>query len=314
MSVLLVIDDSKPIRDEVKKIFAMTSFFDVILEANNGIEGFKLLINNDVDIILCDVIMPSIDGFKFLTMMKAKPEYTDLPVIMLTGEQSPEKKIEGLNRGASDYVTKPFDAGELVARVQVQLKLKRLQDELKKSNALLKKLSSTDVLTKIHNRRNLMEMLDAEFERANRYGNYLSLLMVDIDHFKNVNDTYGHQMGDEVLSGLGDILRETKRKNDMPGRYGGEEFIVILPHSDPGGSLIVAERLREHVEQKEFKDSVSDPLPLKITISIGVATFPAPNIKSAAELIKRADEALYEAKETGRNKVVVAESSCVLPT
>ncbi len=161
MATLLIIDDSASVREEIKKTLGMTGIFDTILEATNGIEGFKLLVNNTVDLVVCDVVMPSIDGFKFLTMMKSKPEYTDLPVIMLTGEQSTEKKIKGLEQGASDYVIKPFDPGELVARIKVQLKLKYLQDELKKSNALLKELSNTDALTRLHNRRNIMELLDA---------------------------------------------------------------------------------------------------------------------------------------------------------
>lgn len=305
MAILLIIDDSKTVREEIKKIISKLSVFDTILEANNGIEGFKLLINNPVDLVFCDVVMPSIDGFKFLTMMKAKPEYADLPVIMLTGEQSSEKKIEGLERGASDYVTKPFDHGELLARAKVQLKIKTLQDELKKSNMLLTELSNTDALTKLNNRRHIMELLENEFDRAIRYETFLSVLMLDIDHFKNINDTLGHQIGDYVLRELGGILKDVNRKSDLPGRYGGEEFIIVLPHSDSKGAALVAQRLREKIEEAKFEDNDKNRIP--VTVSIGVGTYPAAGVSSYAELIKKADDALYRAKGNGRNRVEVSE-------
>jgi diguanylate cyclase (GGDEF)-like protein len=304
MATLLIIDDSKKIREQIKEALTLTSIFDDVLEANNGIEGFKLLIDNKVDLVICDVVMPSIDGFKFLTMTKSRQEYADLPIIMLTGEASMEKKIEGLEKGASDYLTKPFDGGELIARVKVQLKLKGLQDELKKSNVLLKDLSNTDSLTKLNNRRYIMEILESEFERGLRYESFLSILMIDLDHFKDINDKYGHQTGDRILSEIGDILNKVRRKSDYPGRYGGEEFIVVLPHSDQTGAKSLAERLRQKIEDHPFISPASDTI--QLTVSIGTATYPAAGIHSAAELIKEADRALYQAKEAGRNKVVVS--------
>ncbi|MFC1856164.1 diguanylate cyclase [Thermodesulfobacteriota bacterium] len=310
MATLLIIDDSQSVRDQIKEALSYTSIFDAVLEANNGIEGFKLLIDNPVDLVVCDVIMPAIDGFKFLTMTKSRPEYVDLPIIMLTGEASMDKKIEGLSKGASDYLIKPFDGGELIARIKVQLKIKFLQDELKKSNSLLKELSNTDSLTKLHNRRFIMELLETEFERGLRYESFLSVLMLDIDHFKNINDTYGHQAGDEILKKIGDILNDVRRKSDLPGRYGGEEFIIVLPHSDNTGARSLAERIRSQVEEYDFEDA--DGTNIKVTVSIGTATYPAIGVHSSAELIKKADDALYEAKAGGRNMVVANENNKVV--
>jgi diguanylate cyclase (GGDEF)-like protein len=306
MATLLIVDDSEKIRDQIKDTLSLSDIFETVLEASDGIEGFKLLIDNDVDIVICDVVMPSIDGFKFLTMTKARPEYADLPIIMLTGESSTEKKIKGLNKGASDYLTKPFDSSELIARIKVQLKIKGLQDELKKSNILLKKLSNTDALTRLHNRRYIMELFETEFKRGLRYESFLSILMLDIDHFKKVNDNHGHQTGDAILREIGGILKSAKRNCDLPGRYGGEEFIMVLPHSDNEGARSLAERIRKRVENYPFKDENKEAL--SITISIGVATYPAPGIHSTADLVKKADDALYKAKQTGRNRVVFAES------
>lgn len=306
MATLLIIDDSQKVRDQIKEALSYADIFDNVLEADNGIHGFKLLIENPVDLVVCDVIMPSIDGFKFLTMTKTRPEYADLPIIMLTGEASMEKKIEGLSKGASDYLVKPFDGGELIARVKVQLKIKFLQDELKKSNELLKNLSNTDSLTNLHNRRHIMELLETEFERGLRYESFLSVLMLDIDHFKQINDTYGHQAGDKILNDIGAILEDVRRKSDLPGRYGGEEFIFVLPHSDTTGASSLAERIRSKVEDYPFKKP--DGTSIKVTLSVGAATYPSAGVHTSAELIKKADTALYSAKAQGRNRVVIANS------
>ena len=184
----------------------MPALCDRILQAGDGIEAFKLLLGTPVDLILCDLEMPRIDGFKLLGMIAGNEKLRDIPVIMLTGHGDRELKIKLLGQGASDYVTKPFDAGELIARVKVQLKIKSLQDELKKSNERLKQLSNTDPLTLIYNRRYMMNMLEKEMQRAERKGSHLSLVMIDIDHFKHVNDKYGHQGGDQVLVALAELL------------------------------------------------------------------------------------------------------------
>ncbi|MBT1073797.1 diguanylate cyclase [Geobacter grbiciae] len=297
---VLVIDDSDTLREEILRTLKGVSLFDVYLEAGDGLDGFKVLLNNRVDLVLCDLEMPRMDGFRFLTMMRAREEFQDLPVIILTGREDRDTKIRGLEQGASDFVTKPFDTGELVARVRVQLKMKGLQDELKRSNEMLRTLSITDPLTHLHNRRHLMEMVDKEFQRSSRKGAPLSLVILDIDYFKKINDTYGHQEGDRVLTILADIVRRRLRSYDLAARYGGEEFVLLLPETPVHEALSIAERLRLEVQEHVFDGSLQG---LVITISLGVATYPSSRVESIDSLFRQADEALYRAKQGGRNRV-----------
>lgn len=297
---ILIIDDSDKVREQIVQTLKGVSLFDSYHEAKDGIDGFKSLINIPVDLILCDLEMPRMDGFKFISMVRAREELKDIPVIMLTGREDRELKIKGLEQGASDYVTKPFDAGELVARVKVQLKLKALQDELKRSNELLKELSNTDPLTRLYNRRYLMETLGREFQRAIRKKENLSLVLLDIDHFKNINDAYGHQEGDVVLTAVAEVAQAGLRRYDIAARYGGEEFILVLPETPITEGMAVADRLRKDVQDITFPFPMEN---LTVTISLGVATYPSERIDCVDSLIRQADEALYRAKQNGRNRV-----------
>ena len=218
---VLIIDDSEAIRRRVEQILGAQDIFEIFLKASNGIEGFKLLLNNPVDIILCDLMMPGIDGFKFLSLKQTKAEYNEVPVIMLTGEEDVRAKVRGLEAGASDYLTKPFHDEELVARVKVHLKIKTLQSELRDKNARLETLTRTDELTSVNNRRFFMETLRAEYLRSERYRAPLVYAMVDIDHFKRVNDTHGHLVGDRALVAVAQVLQKAVRLQDVLGRYGG---------------------------------------------------------------------------------------------
>ncbi|GAM09230.1 response regulator PleD [Geobacter sp. OR-1] len=306
MSVnMLIIDDSDKVREQIIHTLQSVSFCDQYLEARDGLEGFKILIDNPtIDLILCDLEMPRMDGFKFITMVRSRDDLKSIPVIILTARETRELKIKGLEQGASDYVTKPFDPGELVARVKVQLKLKLLQDELKRSNEMLKELSNTDPLTQLFNRRYMMEVLDREIQRTARKGSPISILLIDIDHFKKVNDTYGHQLGDVVLVNVANVIRKYLRTYDVAARYGGEEFVAILPETPLDEAITVAERIRAATQQSSFSNKLQS---LKITISIGVATFPMPGLDSVDDLIRIADEGLYRAKSEGRNRVITLQ-------
>jgi len=273
--------------------------------ASNGIEGFKLMLKNQVDVVLCDLEMPNIDGFKFLTLLQSKTQFNEIPILMLTGNEDIGAKVKALSAGASDYLTKPFHDEELVARVKVHIKIKMLQDELREKNKCLEELSNTDGLTKVANRRYLMELTELEFMRAQRYQTWLAFVMCDLDHFKALNDRHGHQVGDHALITVATILREGLRKPDIVGRYGGEEFALILPETNTEGAIFVAERYRTMIEDIKF---TSTNEPLKLTASFGVVGYPNPDIDSVDALIRKADEALYAAKEAGRNCVVAARS------
>jgi len=301
---VLIIDDSPTLRRQVISILEPAGLFARHHEADNGIEGFKLLLTGTPDVVLCDLEMPGMDGLKFLDMRNAREELRDVPVILLTGREEPEQKIKGLERGASDYVTKPFDAGELIARVKVQLKIKRLQDDLKEQNRKLEELSNTDPLTQLANRRSLMQSLKQEFQRSERTGHRLPLIMADIDHFKRINDTYGHQQGDAVLKAVAGAIRNQLRDYDLAARFGGEEFALTLPETELAQAAQVAERIRQTVASINLGGALAD---LRLTISLGVACCPAPQIAGIDDLIRVADDALYVAKREGRNQVVVAD-------
>lgn len=301
---VLIIDDSETVRARVQEALGNSDVATRFLFAKDGIEGFKLLLNNAVDLILCDVVMPGIDGFKFLSLKRSKPEFSEIPVIMLTGTAADVKaKVKGLESGAHDYVTKPFDEQELVARVRVHLKIKALQDELREKNQRLEELSNTDGLTKVTNRRHFMELLDLEFLRARRYGTELSYVMVDIDHFKSINDQHGHQVGDVALVTVASVLREDLRKHDVIGRYGGEEFVLMLPQTALDGARVVAERYRKRIEDAVIQ---AGDLTLRVTASLGVSSTALAGADTVDELARLADAALYQAKREGRNRVIIA--------
>ena len=297
---VLVVDDSQSARLHIINILKQISPLKSFHEAGGATAGFKLLLNRPVDIVICDLEMPGMDGFKFLNLVSTREEIRKIPVIMVTGREDQETKIKGLEFGASDYVTKPFDPDELVARVKVQLKIKSLQDSLKKNNELLLNLSNTDPLTQLFNRRYLTEALDNELMRSARVSSPLALLMLDIDHFKRVNDTYGHQGGDRVLVAMAELLRGHLRPYDVAARFGGEEFALILPGTGLPQALEVAGRLREAAERLSFSGNLQD---LKLTVSLGAAAFPFANVKTVDDLIREADYALYGAKRGGRNRV-----------
>ena len=219
---------------------------------------------------------------------------------MLTSQAEPADKVKGLQMGAFDYVTKPFDEGELLARVDIQLQLKELREALQEKNRQLQEMANRDGLTGLYNHRYFHEQLSKDFLRARRYHESLSCVLLDIDHFKKFNDTYGHQTGDVVLTNLGHVIEDSIRDSDFAARYGGEEFALILYHADGSEAVYVAERLRRMVEDYWVHDKGNV---LHITISIGVATFPHKAIHDSKELVECADKALYNAKENGRNRV-----------
>lgn len=300
---VLIIDDSETVREKIIQTLESRDLFSRFYQAEDGLDGFKKLLASPVDIVLCDIEMPRMDGFKFLGMMKGRPEISDTPVIILTGNDEREMKLKGLEQGACDFITKPFDPEELVARMKVHLKIKHLQDDLKRSNELLLELSNTDHLTGLFNRRFLMECLDKEVQRARRKDGLVAILMLDIDHFKRINDTYGHLQGDVVLQKVALHIQKELRSYDIAARYGGEEFVTILPDTTLKEAFNVADRIRLSVQSMRFAGDLSNE---RVTVSLGVAVFPAPGLNDIDSLLRAADDALYHAKERGRNRVVVS--------
>jgi len=300
MARILIIDDSKLILHVAKTILNKQGH--QVLLAEDGNIGLQTAATEHPDLILLDLILPGIDGYEVCQRIKKGDATSEIPVIMLTSKTEAADKVRGLEMGASDYVTKPFDEGELIARVNIHLQIRELHESLKEKNRQLKEMANRDGLTGLYNHRYFQEMISKDFQRAVRYHESLSCVMFDIDHFKKFNDNYGHQAGDMVLKTLGDLIEELVRDSDLSARYGGEEFVLLMYHTAPKEALMVAERLRKSVEQHKFQ---VDNLTLAVAISVGVASFPHPEIVDAKTLIECADKALYRAKGEGRNRVVV---------
>ena len=283
--------------------------------ANDGDVALQSIEANPPDLVLLDVMMPTIDGTEVARRVKENRSLPFIPIIMQTALDATEHKVKGLNAGADDYITKPIEFAELGARVRSMLRIKRLQEELERksgeladanrqleeANRKLLHMSQTDGLTGLRNRRYIEERLDEMFEHSRRLHEPLACLLCDLDKFKSVNDTHGHQVGDAVLRQFARILEGEAREIDKVGRYGGEEFIVLLPGTPLDSALTFAERVRKAVEDHTF---VFEGGTLKRTASFGVSGWPHPAISHCESLIKTADDALYVAKETGRNKVV----------
>ncbi len=279
--------------------------------AKDGQEALDQVDKVCPDLILLDVMMPKIDGIEVVRRLKARTAADELPfipVIMQTALDSTENKVEGLDAGADDYITKPINFAELEARVNSLLRIKALQSslsarekELRELNDKLRQISLTDGLTQIENRRSLEDRLNEMWQHSVRLHEPIAVVMCDIDKFKSVNDQYGHQAGDAVLKEFAQILRNEAREIDRVGRYGGEEFLLILPGTVLDAAMTFAERLREKVAKHTFNYSGGT---LCRTMSCGVAGSPHPRIKDQEALLKASDEALYVAKETGRNRVI----------
>jgi diguanylate cyclase (GGDEF)-like protein len=298
---ILIIEDEALIRRKIRSTLESDGGFDPLFEADDGLSGFKVMMDQAVDLVVCDLVMPRFDGIKFLQLKASRPELANVPVIILTAETDPERKAEILGRGASDYVNKPFHDKELLARVRIHHKLKVLQDELREKNQLLETLSITDPLTLLFNRRYLMDRLEEQLARTARYGTAVSVVMIDLDRFKSINDTYGHPMGDEVLRNTSRLLRDEVRAVDVAARFGGEEFVLVLPQTDLEGAVKMAETLRKKIE------SLTHHLggqALRATASFGVACSLAGGAALTPDgLLERADSALFAAKRGGRNRV-----------
>lgn len=300
---VLVVDDSPAICAALRHTLGTLKMFDRIETASDGFAAYQALVARSFDVVLCDLNMPRCDGIGFLRLRAANAALHGLPVIVLTGSTDNEHKIAALELGACDYVGKAAAPAELAARLAVHLRLKQTHDDLMRKSAELERLCNTDALTGLANRRSLRESLDAELTRAARYGRTVSFAMLDVDRFKHLNDTYGHPAGDHVLIRLGALLAESVRKNDIVGRYGGEEIALILPETGLHGAGVLAERVRRSIADQRI---VWEGQQLQVTASIGVASIGVGQAETADSLIRAADRALYRAKASGRDRVVMA--------
>ncbi|NWF99297.1 MAG: diguanylate cyclase [Nitrospirae bacterium] len=307
-SILLVEDDK--IQAQKTREYLEASGYDVIL-AENGKSALKIAKTENIELILLDRILPDMDGSEVCRWLRLNKDTRSIPIIMLTVKGSVMERVDGLEAGADDYLPKPYNEIELNARIYASLRTKYLRDELKEKNRQLEEVLSkveilaiTDPLTEIYNRRHFSLIIQKEFARTLRYNSPLSCLMVDIDHFKDINDNFGHSAGDIVLKEIAQNIKNCLRKVDTIARWGGEEFVALLPGTKKEDAFIVASRILRSIS--EFKYTGINK---QITASIGIATIPELKINSAEKLIDASDIALYKAKNKGRNRIEIVEQT-----
>jgi diguanylate cyclase (GGDEF)-like protein len=287
---LLIIDDSPDILELVTIWLAEEplEFF----SCGTGSEGIAQAARLSPDLILLDVDMPDIDGFEVCRRLKSDPATAQIPIVFLTGASSTDEKLRGLEQGAVDYVTKPFEPAELRARVRISLRTKALVDMLSRTAML-------DGLTGLFNRAYFDRRLDQNLSLLARGGMPFGCLLLDVDHFKSINDRFGHPFGDRVLKSIGSALTCGCRCEDVVCRYGGEEFVVLTATTIHGGIKALAERLRLAIEQILFSHEGQR---VQVTCSIGGSDT---TVGAPEKIVTRADQCLYHAKHTGRNRVVI---------
>ncbi len=263
--------------------------------------------SGDYDIIIMSTALCNVDGLRLASQVKSQEETRNVPLIVLVDEDDSRLMLKALEMGINDYMAMPIDKNEMVARVKTQIRRKRYQDALKSQYQKSVSMAVTDGLTGLYNRHFLNNHLDNMVRQSVKNGKKLAIMIMDMDHFKSVNDTYGHDVGDKVLKQLAAMILRISRTTDLAARYGGEEFVVLMPETDEQSAINAANRMRETVEKTPFIIGDNGET-LNRTLSIGVATS-HPDGDSAESMLKRADEALYSAKRNGRNQVKVAKQS-----
>jgi diguanylate cyclase (GGDEF)-like protein len=300
---ILLVEDDK-LQAKVTKEYLEDAGYEIVW-VQNGASAIKTAKTGSFDVIVLDLVLPDIGGNEVCRWLKHDKDTQNIPIIILSAKGSAKERVVGLETGADDYLSKPYDPSELKARINASLRTKVLQDELRKKNRQLEEvlsqmetLSMTDQLTGLFNRRAFLTVFEKEFSRTKRYNHSASCLMIDIDHFKRINDTYGHNTGDEVLRELSQVMLNCLRKADTVARWGGEEFIILLPETSKKDALLIASRILTSVSNFKFSS-----LPGQVTVSIGLAGIPEPDIDTTDKLIAASDNALYQAKAKGRNRI-----------
>jgi diguanylate cyclase (GGDEF)-like protein len=299
---ILIVDDDPDVRTFVRAV--LESDGHRVIEAASGQDAIQRLRIRRPSLVLLDVMMPAMDGFAAVHAIKREPG-SFVPVILLTALDDPASRAKGINAGADEVLAKPVHPFELRLRCRAMLRIHLLTEELHAANKRLRALARTDELTDVRNRRGLRSALTREFRRAERYGGALTVLAFDVDRFKQVNDAWGHAVGDTVLHAVAQALKHSVREVDVVGRVGGEEFVVLAPETPARDAVAVAERLRHAIAGRVV--TTQEGTEVSVTASCGVATLSDVHARSPEELLSYADAALYRAKAHGRDRTEVAE-------
>lgn len=299
---VLVVDDSALYRRLVEHSLASTNYH--LIFAENGLHGLKIFREQQPDMVITDWTMPDLSGPELCQQIRETQLKSYCYIVLLTSHTEKEQVVAGLAAGADDYLTKPFHEGELQARLGVGRRIVELHRQLAAKNRMLEELALTDALTGLPNRRAIEQWASRELSGAARHGFSVWIAIADLDHFKKINDTYGHESGDVILRGFADVMRSTTRKSNLCGRLGGEEFLMIFTHADSHDVFTALERVRAEFESQTFPTPKGDA---KSTASFGVAGFTGTDVPELAELMARADAALYVAKGKGRNRIEIED-------
>ena len=314
---ILVVDDEDTVRSVLHQVLTEDGYS--VEAASSGEHALAMMEKKSFSLVISDIKMPGITGLELLEKIKAR--YSETQVIIITSHASLDSAIEAIRLGAYDYLFKPFEDLDLVSTAarralekvtltrenhQLMESLEQRNLQLVKANRVLKDLALRDGLTRLYNHRYFQEAIHNEIGRAENNGHVFSLILLDLDHFKQYNDTHGHLDGDQLLRKLGEILQKAVRRTDIVARYGGEEFVIMLPDTPKKKAVIMGEKLRRYVENFPFPGRETQPLK-KVTVSVGIATFPEDGT-DRPKLVQRADEAMYNAKKLGRNAVWTAKT------
>jgi two-component system cell cycle response regulator len=302
---LLIIEDNGI--DALNMIESLALDNDQVSRAASGRSGFDAAVGEDLDLVICSLNLENDDALRLLSQFRANEQTRHLPILMVGEEDQTDKLAKALDLGANDYLMKPVDRNELLARVRTQIRRKRYQELLRENYEQSLSLALTDSLTGLYNRRYLLTHLGRLMEDTAHRQKPLSVLMVDVDHFKPVNDTHGHAVGDLALQHITEIMRSNVRNVDTVARLGGEEFLIVMPDTQDTFAVRIADRLRERIATTPM--ILADGQSLTVTVSIGCAMRDSPDDDTLEALMERADRALYRAKNSGRNRVEKAPSS-----
>jgi diguanylate cyclase (GGDEF)-like protein len=298
---ILVADDSAVFRKLVEQTLCETRY--ELIFAKTGLETIDLFALHNPPIVIVDWVMPDRTGLEICQHIRRKAQSSYTYLIILTSKTEKDRVVEGLKAGADDYLTKPFHEEELVARVDVGLRIVGLHRQIAAKNALLAELALTDALTGLPNRRAVDEWAVRQLSGAARYKFSFWVAVADLDHFKSVNDAYGHDAGDTVIKKFAEILKAHSRRSDICGRMGGEEFLVVLTHASDENARAAVDRIRNELANTKF---VFDGFPVQVTASFGLAGFTGGELPMFGNLVAQADVALYKAKRLGRNRVEIS--------
>lgn len=295
---ILIVEDLDFEHEKMSKTLEVDK--DNVVVVSNGPEAMEQVAKQDFDLLIVSLNLESEDGLRLCSHLRSSEKTRSIPILMISEDGDMSRIAHGLEIGAHDYIIRPVDSNELLARVRTQIRRKRFQERLRSSYEVSLSMALTDPLTGLYNRRYFEVHLQKMLQKSKEHNKQMSFIIMDIDHFKDVNDNYGHAVGDEILKEFSDRIQDKLRSFDLVARFGGEEFVAVLPDVSEDVAHIVAERLRASIEDKPFICSAPDGK-VSVTVSIGGTMIKAGSQSSIEEILKRADDCLYEAKENGRN-------------